>query len=162
MAATSTHLVPALVAGAVVFAGVMAVNGLAGSPLASTAPPPFTISGRLNVPLHPGAGAPLDLTLTNPNGQVMSVTGLAAAVIALQPLVHGPVQPCDITDFAVEQFSGEFPIDVPASVAKKLSQLGVPTSAMPVLRMLNTAVNQDGCKDATLTLAYTGVAEESH
>jgi hypothetical protein len=162
MAVASNHLAPVLLTVAVLFSGAVVVDALAANTVLPAAPPtPFAISGNLNLPLYPGGRGPLDLTLTNSNAQAMAVTGLAATVTAVQALHPGPLQPCDVADFAVDQFSGEFPINVAASSARSLSDLGIPTSAMPVLRMLDTAGNQDGCKHATLTLAYTGTAEES-
>jgi hypothetical protein len=37
-----------------------------------------------------------------------------------------------------------------------LTSLGVTTNNLPVLKMNNTAVNQDACRHLTLTLHYTG------
>jgi hypothetical protein len=66
------------------------------------------------------------------------------------------VGPCSTADYAVTQYSGPYPLTVPGSGTASLSTLGVASSAQPKVTMLNTATNQDGCKGATLALAYSG------
>jgi hypothetical protein len=121
----------------------------------------FTIGGDLTTELSPGARGPLDLTLANPAGGDISVTVLTVAVSAVRAPNAGPERPCSVADFAVDQFSGHLPIGASGPAARTLTELGVPAADLPVLRMRDTAVNQDGCKDATLTLRYTGTAVES-
>jgi hypothetical protein len=54
-------------------------------------------------------------------------------------------------------------VNVPANTTTpvSLTSLGVPTNKLPVLKMNNTAVNQDACKHITLTLHYTGTGSGS-
>jgi hypothetical protein len=160
--ATSLRFAPVILAIALLSSCLAA--DLTQRPVAIKAPQhdAFTISGNLDVPLSPGTGGPLDLTLTNPYGEYMVVTGLLTAVTAVDAPEAGGARPCSAEDFAVDQFDGQYPIGVPAASTKSLSELGVPGTHMPALRMLNTALNQDGCKNATLTLTYTGTAEEPH
>lgn len=115
----------------------------------------FTISGNVSGLLAPGVSRPLDLALTNPNNKPVSVTNLTVTVQAVVRAVSA-VGPCGTADYAVTQYSGPYPLTVPGSGTASLSTLGVAPSALPKLTMLNTATNQDGCKGATLTLAYSG------
>lgn len=161
MAATLLRLVPLILAIALLSGCLADVLTHDPAPLTPESPraQPFAISGNLDVPMSPGTSGPLDLTLTNPYGHYMTVTRLSATVSAVVAPAAGMDRPCTRDDFAVEQFSGPLPLDLPASATKSLGELGIPTRQMPAVRMLNTDLNQDGCKNATLTLTYTGTAE---
>jgi hypothetical protein len=115
---------------------------------------PFTISGGLTG-LAPGVSRPLDLTLTNPNKKALSVSNLGVTIDHVTRAA-GATLPCDPSDYAVVQYTGPYPLTVPANGSASLSGLGVASSAWPRITMLDRPVNQDGCKGATLTLAYTG------
>ncbi|MEU0095671.1 hypothetical protein [Kribbella sp. NPDC006257] len=124
---------------------------------------PFTISGNLPGALAPGLSRPLDLTLANPNKKPLSVTNLTVTVKTVTRTAYAIAhnQPCTTADYAVTQYSGPYPLTVPANGSASLSSLGVSTSARPQVSMLNTALNQDGCKGATLALAYSGSGQGS-
>ncbi|QNE17996.1 hypothetical protein F1D05_09010 [Kribbella qitaiheensis] len=124
---------------------------------------PFTISGNLSGALAPGLSRPLDLTLANPNKKPLSVTNLTVTVKTVTRTAYAIAhnQPCTTADYAVTQYSGSYPLTVPGNGSASLSSLGVSTSAQPKVSMLNTALNQDGCKGATLTLAYSGSGQGS-
>ena len=47
---------------------------------------------------------------------------------------------------------------VPANSTKSLSELGMAKANWPTVSMLETNANQDACKGAKLTFAFTGVA----
>lgn len=111
----------------------------------------FAISGTLDHQLFPGATGLLNLSLTNPNNQAMSVSALSVSVSQINKTGCSPT-----TDFAVTQFSGSYPLTVPANSTKTLSDLGVPSSNWPKVTMIDRPVNQDACKNATLTLSFTG------
>ncbi|UUL77431.1 hypothetical protein NG819_08200 [Pseudarthrobacter sp. Fe7] len=57
--------------------------------------------------------------------------------------------PCSAADFAVTQYSGPYPLAVPAG-SSSLSGLGVAQQAWPRVGMLDSSANQDGCKGATI------------
>lgn len=124
---------------------------------------PFTISGNLSGALAPGLSRPLDLTLANPNKKPLSVTNLTVTVKTVTRTAYAIAhnQPCTTADYAVTQYSGSYPLTVPGNGSASLSGLGVSTSARPKVSMLNTALNQDGCKGATLALAYSGSGQGS-
>jgi hypothetical protein len=119
---------------------------------------PFTISGNLSGALSPGVSLPLNLTLSNPNKKPLSVTNLTVTVQNVTRTSSAVTRnlPCGTADYAVTQYSGPYPLTVPANGTVSLSSLGVPPLALPKVAMLDTGSNQDGCKGATLTLAYAG------
>jgi hypothetical protein len=105
----------------------------------------------------------LNLTLSNPNKKSLSVTNLTVTVQSVTrtsaAMAHN--LPCTSADYAVTQYSGPYPMTVPGSGSASLSGLGVASSAWPKVAMLNSTTNQDGCKGATLTLAYSGSGQGS-
>ena len=121
---------------------------------------PFTISGNLSDSLAPGVGLPLNLTLANPNNKPLAISNLT---VTIQSVAKAPtaVGPCSVADYAVAQYSGPYPLSVPAHGSASLSSLGVGTQLRPQVRMIDTPTNQDGCKSATLTLAYSGSGQGS-
>jgi hypothetical protein len=109
----------------------------------------FTISGNLTGTLAPGVLArPLNLTLTNPNHQRLSITNLTVTV--------GGAGVCGPTNFAVTQYRGSYPLNLAADQTATLTQLGVPTSALPTVGMRDLPTNQDACKGVTVKLGYAG------
>ena len=120
----------------------------------------FSISGNLSGQLAPGVSQPLNLMLTNPNNQAIAISNLT---VTAQSVVKAPtaVGPCTIADYAVIQYSGPYPLSVPANGSASLSTLGVASDKFPHVRMIDTATNQDGCKGATLSLAYSGSGQGS-
>jgi hypothetical protein len=111
----------------------------------------FTIAGVLDRALAPGVTGYLNLALTNSNNQTLSVTNLAV-------MVTGTNKPgCTVSgNFSTVQFSGTYPLSIPANSTRTLSQLGVPQSQWPKVTMVNLPTNQDACKSTGLTLSYTG------
>jgi hypothetical protein len=126
----------------------------------NTSGTPFTISGNLPGLLAPGVSQPLNLTLTNPNKKSLSVTNLTVTVQTVTRAVAA-IGSCGVSDYAVTQYSGPYPLTVPASASASLSSLGVASQYWPKVKMLDTATNQDGCKGAMLTLAYSGSGQGS-
>jgi LPXTG-motif cell wall-anchored protein len=117
----------------------------------AAAPQPFVISGDVTSPFFPGADLPLNLSLFNPNGGLLTVTSLQVRIDSVQPVGQGT---CTVHDFTVENLVlGSVP--VPAGVTGLLSDLGVGLGA-PRVRMLDSSVNQDGCKRAVVNLVYDG------
>jgi hypothetical protein len=123
----------------------------------NTTSSPFTISGSLSG-LAPGVTVPLNLTVSNPNKKTLSVTNLTVTVqsVARTSYAVSHSQPCSTSDYTVTQFTGPYPLTVPANGSASLSDLGVPSSAWPKVTLIDRPVNQDGCKGATLALAYSG------
>jgi hypothetical protein len=121
----------------------------------------FTIDGSVAVPLAPGVHAPLDLILTNSELFAIKVIDLAVRVSAVHAPQADAAHPCAIGDFAVRDFSGAYGFALPASGTTSLSALGFTAAELPDVAMLERPLDQDGCKLATLTLTFDGVATEA-
>ena len=121
----------------------------------ATSGKPFNISGNVSGLLSPGVARPLNLTLSNPNNKQVSITNLTVTVQAVTK-APAAVGSCTTADYAVTQYSGPYPVSVPGGANVTLADLGVAQQSWPQVRMINRPANQDGCKGATLTLAYSG------
>jgi uncharacterized membrane protein len=115
---------------------------------------PFQISGNVPSTLAPGRTAALDLTLTNPYSQSLTVQSLTVGLNE-QTSVKG----CSgSTNFALTQIAS---VALPFTLPPGTSQLSwiVGSNGLPTVRMLNlTGTNQDACKGASITLNYSGGA----
>lgn len=134
------------------FAIVGAGDGVADDP-----PTSFSISGDLAEPFHPGGSAPLDLEISNPLDTDLVVSDLIVEVDAVDAPNATSELPCTVDDFAVDQLSLPDDLIVAAGSTTALTDLGVPAEDLPQVSMLDTASNQDGCKGASFTLAYSAV-----
>lgn len=117
----------------------------------------FTLSGNVPGTLSPGTSAGLDLQISNPTGKSLSLTNLSVAITGVARTADAIAKnlACTAKDFTVTQFSGAYPVAVPAG-SSSLSTIGITQAAWPRVGMLDTSTNQDGCKGATLQLAYSG------
>ena len=114
-----------------------------------------SISGSLDVPLVPGRAGLLDLNFTNDHDDELVVTNLIVTVLEVSAPLATAEQPCRLDDFGVEQ--SEFEFVVPGAGSISLTEAGVAEEKLPRVTMLNTDVNQDGCKGALLALTYSAV-----
>ncbi len=136
-------------AGAVVLGGAGAANAAPGDA--------FTISGTLDSTLYPGGSGALDLSLTNVGSTELTVGEITVSVAGVTTRT---VAPCLTSDFVVEQLDATREFTLPAGATRTLTQLGVAPAELPRVSMTNTAVNQDGCKNSTVNLAFAGRAAE--
>ncbi len=115
---------------------------------------PFSISGSVPQPLSPGVSAAINLALTNPYSFALKVLAVSVSVndATSKPGCSGT------QNFQATQYSGSYPISLPANTTTTLTALGIAQSQWPRLGMLDTAFNQDACKGATITLSYSGTA----
>lgn len=134
--------------------GTNAGTGTGGAALAESAGS-FTIEGNATEPISPGVMASLDLLMTNPHAFPMSVTDLSVRVQKVSAPNADDAHPCTVGDFAVDQASRSGKITLAARSTIALSSLGLESTTWPQVGMLNRPANQDGCKGASLTLAYT-------
>lgn len=123
-----------------------------------TAGQPFVIAGNVQGALQPGVPQPIDLQITNPNASPLVVNSLTASVSAISAPQATASLPCTLSDFSVQAFSGSLPLTVPASSTRTLAELGVPTAQWPQISIIDLPTNQDGCRTASVTLAYAGIA----
>jgi hypothetical protein len=113
----------------------------------------FAIDGVVDRALAPGVTGYLNLALTNSNNQPLNVTNLTVSLT-------GTNRPgCATSNFSVTQYSGAYPLTVPANSTKTLAQLGVAQPSQPRVTMINLPVNQDSCKSTGLTLSYAGAGQ---
>jgi uncharacterized membrane protein len=110
----------------------------------------FGLSGSADRLLAPGVSGFIDVAITNPNNQPLNVTNLTVTVTGTSKAA------CTTSNFSVTQFSGTYPITVPANATRTLSQLGIAQAQRPKVTMLNLPVNQDVCKNTGITLGFTG------
>lgn len=114
---------------------------------------PFSISGDATGLLAPGAAAsPVAVKLTNPNDQAIEVDGLTVALTGA-----GLPAGCDPAWFAITQsdLSPDTPVRVPANGSVTLPAQGV---SAPTIALRESGTNQDACKNARLSLEFTGSA----
>jgi hypothetical protein len=137
--------------------GAVTGGTLNGSTL-SIQPPSFTLAGNVAGSLEPGTPRALNLQITNPNPRPLIVSGLSTSIRAVSAPAATAALPCTLSGFSAQQFSGRLPLTVPASSTRTLAQLGVPAAQWPQISIVNLPTNQDGCKGASLALAYTGAA----
>jgi hypothetical protein len=126
-------------------------------PVGPVRSPPFTIAGSAG-DLEPGVARSLNLAITNPNRQGLLVTWLTVSIQRVSAPNATAALPCTVADFAVRQFSGDYPLAVPASSTRTLSALGTPGSQRPQVTLVDRPLDQDGCKGASLVLGYGGMA----
>ncbi len=117
----------------------------------------FTISGALDRTLYPGGSGSLNLLLTNPGGTDLTVGEITVRVAGVS---SPPQRQCLVADFVVTQLDFTLQFILPANATRTLTQLGVAAADLPQVAMTNTPVNQDGCKNSTVNLAFDGRAAE--
>ena len=116
---------------------------------------PFSIATAAGSPLRvlsPGATTAVNLTLTNPNPQILTVTNLTVLVSSTSAGAA-----CAPDNFQVTQFT-QYPLTLPSNGSITLSTV-VGSTNLPLLRMLDLPRNQDACKGVSITLAYSGSAQ---
>jgi hypothetical protein len=118
----------------------------------------FSLSGELAAVISPGVYAPLDLRIVNPNDHDLRVTDIEVTVADVDAPHATADLPCTPEDFDVDQVDSDFEARIAAGVGSTLTQLGLTEAELPHVGMpLDDSANQNGCKGASLTLAYTAV-----
>jgi hypothetical protein len=123
----------------------------------------FGFSGDLGAPLSPGATVPLNLSISNPNNESLPLNGLSVSITGIsrtQAAVAAEL-PCTPGDYAISNYSGPYPLTIPAGHNNSLQSLEIPPALRPKIAMLVTTLNQDGCKGAALQLAYSEAQERN-
>lgn len=119
-------------------------------------------AGNSSEEISPGVSAPLDLEFSNPEESPMDFGGLTVTMDAVDAPNADVHHPCSTDDFTINQAAGGLQIRVGAGSAGSLSTLDVVRAAWPRVGMVNRAVNQDGCKSATVSLTYSATGEMSN
>jgi hypothetical protein len=115
----------------------------------------FTLSGHAVGTLFPGGPAlPVDLVIENPAAAPLTVEAVTTAVAGTSS------DRCGASNFLVaHQLAAT--VVVPGRATRSLSQLGIPQSRWPQLRMVETGANQDECAAAAVTLSFDGTGRYS-
>ncbi len=103
--------------------------------------------------LRPGTSAQVALTLQNPNKHAVRMMKVRVKIVKIVAPHADDAHTCTTADFAVKQMPRAI-LRVPARRTTTLAAMGVPAAVWPRLTMLNRPLNQDGCKDAQLTLRF--------
>ena len=97
--------------------------------------------------LYPGGPAvTLSGSFTNPNAHSVSISSITAAVHTLNSQTDSGKPACTAADFAIGGSSG-------ASVVPAGTGVGSWTGL--TVRMLDNSLNQDNCKNVSITIDYT-------
>ncbi len=121
----------------------------------------FRIASDTSELISPGVSVPIDVALSNSHETAMTVSGLRLVVRGVDAPRADVAYPCGVNDFTVVQVAGDREIVVPPGVTNTLSGLGIPSTSWPQVGMRDRAINQDGCKGASLTIKYTASARVS-
>jgi hypothetical protein len=131
----------------------------AAGPQAAAGTPSFTISGSPAVALSPGATAPIEVTVQNTSDRDLRVGSLTVGLTEIDAPEATSALPCGREDFVVEQGDGDLVLLVGAGERRALSGAGRAV-APPRVTMIDSATNQDGCKNAVLHFRYTATGTE--
>ncbi|MFN0025888.1 MAG: hypothetical protein ACKV2O_01710 [Acidimicrobiales bacterium] len=118
----------------------------------------FHISGDVTNPLYPGTGQAVELSFTNPNpAEITIASGVIGITIVVDP-PHGVSCPASPNFAVAKTLTAAVTIPANRTSPISLTDLGVPVAAWPRIDMVETGVNQDACKNASLSLFYTAGA----
>ena len=123
-------------------------------------PGSFTISGDLPTVIVPGVMKPLDLILDNPNSADLAIDRITVTVLDIKAPQADADHPCSAEDFEVRQISEGVVLTLGGNETEDLTGLSVEQDQLPAIGMLDSTVNQDGCKGASLTLGYEASGTE--
>ncbi len=117
--------------------------------------PLVRISGTARRLLRPGVASRINLRFANPGRNAVTLRHVSVTISSIDAPKADAGHPCTLTDFRVRPMRARTLV-LPAAGSTDLFRLGVPWRQWPRLKMRNRPVNQDGCKDASLTLKYRG------
>jgi hypothetical protein len=122
---------------------------------------PVLIDGDVVDRLTPGQMANIDLVLTNPHEAPLAVSDVRVVLDDVRAPHADERRSCTRADFTVVQ-SRDLDVVLPGNTTQSLTRLSVPVSSWPRIGMRERQRNQDGCKNASLTLSFsaTGTPDE--
>lgn len=113
----------------------------------------FGIDGNTARALQPGTTAPINIRISNPHFYPIVVSELNVRIASITPARAGDV--CRASDFTVRQARG-FRAHVGAHSTVTMTSISPAKSGWPAVSLAaDQAKLNDGCKGATLTLAYS-------
>lgn len=120
----------------------------------------FTISGDVSRSILPGELVALDLTLQNATERDLVIDRITVVVVGVDAPHADADHPCGVADFEVRPLSSGVVFRLAGNRTASLSGLAVPEESWPAVGMVNRPTNQDGCKEASLTLGYEASGTE--
>ncbi len=115
-----------------------------------------TVAGNAASPLYPGAApSRLDLIIFNHRDAPVLVKHLTVTIKTVEAPHNSASSKCTSADFAARAYGGP-PFLAPVGTST-LRKDRVPERLWPTLQMLDLPVNQDGCAEARLKLAYNSI-----
>lgn len=115
----------------------------------------FAISGDATAPITRGSSAAIDLGFANPRRLPLVVSEVRVRVRAVRAPHADAAHACSASDYTVEQVPAGMTITIPARGTRTLSGLGLTRDTWPRVGLVDRPVNQDGCKGASVVLAYS-------
>jgi hypothetical protein len=106
--------------------------------------------------LAPGISLPVDLRLSNPYPFALRIVRLSVRVRSVSAPNASRGHPCTTRDYLSTAFSGHYGFRLASHRKVSLGGLGFSTQQWPHVAMINRSINQDGCKQAIVTLGYSG------
>lgn len=139
---------------------------------ADTPPPPpveqppspkvFGVSAASTTPIAPGSPQDLDLLVQNLTTVEITIQGLTMKVGSVDAPQAAPGNPCTAADFTATQLGQGAGFSIPPGGSRKLSEVGIAPASRPAVALADRAVNQDGCRGATVTMEVEGTATGAH
>jgi hypothetical protein len=129
--------------------------------VALESPRSITIEGEGRGLIRPGVMVPLDLSFDNPDDESLTLDRVTVRIAGIEAPRADDEHPCTMDDFLVRQLSGGPRLVITGDTVSTLSDLGVAEENWPAVGMRARPVNQDGCKDAVVTLAYEAGSTEA-
>jgi hypothetical protein len=112
------------------------------------------ITGTPRRLLTPGIASHLELHFLNMHRQPVVIRRVEIRITGIHAPRADATHPCTRQDFRLRQMPYRTLPPLPSREVTDLTKLGVPLRGWPRLKLRNRPGNQDGCKGATLTLAY--------
>jgi hypothetical protein len=110
--------------------------------------PGFTISGSLTSPLTlGGTGQALNLVISNPHSQALTVSGLTVRVASTSTAA------CPASEFGVTQIPASYSLTIPRNSTRSLTQLG--SAYLPRVVWLDLPFPQNSCLGIHLSFSYS-------
>ncbi|MDX6252394.1 MAG: hypothetical protein QOF10_5754 [Kribbellaceae bacterium] len=119
----------------------------------------LSVSGKVGTPLAPTSTVPIDLVLTNSSDVPLTITGLTVQVARITAK-DGAAVDCDLRQFVIRPFSGEYGFSLAAATTSSLAGLGFQSARWPHVTLLDLPTNQDGCKNVVILFRVSGTGLE--
>ncbi len=139
---------------------VAAPGSGAGSGTATVGGLVVTLGGRASGSLSPGTSSPIDMTFDNPNSSIVALDHIVVSIRSISSPQATAGLPCSAADYFVVQTVAPLRVVLPANSSSSLSSQGLPRSSWPRIGMINSRVDQAGCKLATVILLFSAGATQ--